>query len=88
MTIPAKDTARFFETAIDDEIVLMNVDTGCFHSLKGPSVAIWNLIDGERSSDRIIGELIERYEVEPTVCKGDVTDFLSELKQAGFVISR
>lgn len=88
MTIFAKDSARFFETVIDDEIVLMNVDTGSFHALKGSSVEIWNHIDGVRTADMIAGALIDCYEVEPNHCKRDVTSFLADLAQAGFVVSR
>ena len=88
MPAPAKAPSKYFETAIDDEIVLMNIDTGSFHSLKGPSVAIWNRIDGSRSTEKIISELVEQYDVEPDVCSRDVSGFLSDLTQAGFVVSR
>ena len=88
MPAPVKAPSKYFETAIDDEIVLMNIDTGSFHSLKGPSVQIWNRIDGTRSTEKILSELVEQYDVEPEICSKDVSGFLCDLTQAGFVVSR
>jgi hypothetical protein len=88
MITPTKDATRFFETELDDEIVLMNVETGSFHALKGASVEIWSRIDGVRTAEMIAAELVERYEVEPDHCTSDVTSFLGDLAQAGFVVSR
>ena len=44
-----KAIGKFVETELDGEVVVMNVDTGRFHVLKETGLAVWRLIDGERS---------------------------------------
>ena len=53
MTAIAKDHARFVETVIDDEIVVMQLDSGDFFSLSGSARAIWEAIDGTRDEAAI-----------------------------------
>lgn len=45
---------------------------------------IWKLCDG-KSVDEIVSELIESFEVGPDVLKNDVTAFIDELQEKGFV---
>jgi pyrroloquinoline quinone biosynthesis protein D len=87
MTILAKATAKFAETTIDDEVVLMNIDSGSFHALKGTGLAIWKLIDGERSTDAIMQELVARYTVKPEQCAAEVATFTAQLTKAGFIVA-
>lgn len=80
-----KADTRFAETVLDDEVVLMNVDTGEFFSLVGTGRAIWSLIDGKRDRIAIRDELLEIFEVEPEQCSSDVDAFIDLLVDGGFV---
>ena len=80
-----KATSRFAETALDDEVVLMNTQSGEFFALKGTGLAIWNLIDGKRDQTAICAVLAERFEVAPDQCHTDVAEFVAQLAKAGFV---
>ena len=85
MTRVCKNTDRFTEAAIDDEIVLMRMDTGEFFSLTGTAVEVWHLIDNERSQSDIV-ELLQRVFDAPTeVIAQDVSELLSELSGIGLV---
>ena len=59
MTALAKDRARFVETEIDQDIVVMVLDNGEFFSLQGTARAAWKLIDGTR----VLAALATRYAV-------------------------
>lgn len=82
----AKAEGAFSETAIDDEIVLMNLATGDFFSLEGTSRAIWLLIDGARSRSDIIAALAGVYSAEPDAIAADLDAFVGELRGAGLLV--
>jgi PqqD family protein of HPr-rel-A system len=80
-----KATDHFAETPLDDELVLMNIDTGSFHALKGTGLAIWHLIDGSRDEAAVCAALQETYEVDPQTCQAEVGRFIDQMAEAGFV---
>lgn len=76
---------RFSETAIDDEIVVMNLDTGDFFSLEGTGRAAWLLIDGTRDLSGIVAVLSEQFAAPHAVMAADLEIFVAELGRAGLV---
>ncbi len=86
MNMPvAKATGRFSETVIDEEVVVMSLDSGDFFSLTGTARAIWELIDGTRTCDIIVVELAGRHGVDPKAVAADVAAFLDQLENAGLL---
>jgi hypothetical protein len=83
--VPRKATQHFVETELDGEAVVMNVDTGQFHALKDTALAIWRLIDGERSVGAIQSELRKSYDVEQERCRAECERFFVSLHRAGFI---
>ena len=81
----ARAEGRFSESRIDDEVVLMQIDSGEFFSLSGTAAAIWELIDGTRNRATLVAELAERYDADPTHVGSDVDAFLAKLGAAGLV---
>lgn len=81
----AKQEDRFSETAIDDEIVVMSLDSGDFYSLVGTARDVWRLIDGARGADAIVAELASEYGVAPSAIADEVEAFLADLRGAGLV---
>ena len=81
----AKLSGRFSETMIDDEVVVMSLDSGDFFSLTDISREIWQLIDGTRSRNVIIAELAQAYEGNLEAISVDVDDFLNRLQETGFI---
>lgn len=80
-----KIATRFAETQLDDELVLMNVDTGTFHTLKGTGVAIWQLLDNTGDQGAICARLLEQYDVDDQSCAAEVGRFIDQMVEAGFV---
>ena len=85
MGVIAKRLDRFTETEIDDEIVVMTLDSGDFFSLSGTAAAAWRLIDGVRDRGQLIEELAEQYDTRDGEILSDVEDFLAQLEQLGLV---
>lgn len=76
---------RVVQTAIDDEIVVMDIETGDFFSLAGTARAIWQLIDGTRDRAALLAELAQEHGCAPAELSGDVDRFLGELSAAKLV---
>lgn len=85
MTTYTKNSDAFSETRIDDEIVLMRLDTGDFLSLKHTAVDIWELLDTPADRDAIVQAMAARYAVDPDFVVGDVDAFLASLSDAGLI---
>lgn len=85
MTILTKRPDRFTETEIDDEIVVMHLDSGEFFSLTGTAAAIWRLIDGTRDRAALIHALAAEFDGEERQVSTDVDEFLTQLRKIGLV---
>jgi len=85
MTVLSKLNDNFSETRIDDEIVVMRLDTGEFLSLTDTGSAIWQLIDGTRGRDDVVTVLAAQYDAPVDAISEDVDSFLDELRKAGLI---
>ena len=88
MTAPKKDPARFVETAIEDEVVVMNLDSGDFFSMTGTARSIWRLIDGEHTRDAIVATLAAAHDAPADTLADEVDGFLAELRAAGLIAAQ
>lgn len=75
----------FTETEIDDEVVLMKLDTGEFFSMTGTGRDIWLLIDGSRDRDAIVAALVSEFDGTEADIAGDVDEYIARLRDAGLV---
>ena len=80
-----KAVGRFSETTIDTETVVMDLDSGDFFSLTGTAAAVWQRIDGTRSREALLAELVIEYPMAPAEIAGDVDAFLAQLLSAGLI---
>jgi hypothetical protein len=79
---------KFIETTIDDETVIMDLDSGSFFSLSGTALDIWGLIDGSRDREGILAQLSGDYGAEPSEIAADVDGFLAELDRSGLIAAQ
>ena len=86
MAALAKRTDRFSEADIDEEIVVMMLDTGQFFSLSGTSAAIWRLIDGKRDRVAVLASLTAAFQGEERVVAKDLDEFLATLREMGLLV--
>lgn len=75
----------FSETAIDGEVVLLNLRDGTFFSLTGTAALIWPLLDGTRSRTALLAELARTHGEAEAVIAPDLDVFLNQLAKAGFI---
>ena len=87
MTILTKQAGRFTETEIDDEIVVMRLDTGEFYSLAGTAAATWRLIDGTRDQAALVKALAADFDGGEADIALDVDELITQLKELGLIVA-
>jgi hypothetical protein len=85
MTAIQKLAGNFTEAGIDDEVILMRLDTGELLSLTGTGAATWRLIDGKRDHHALVEALVEEFAADGAQVANDVRELLGQLKEARLV---
>ena len=84
----SKIAEAFAETAIDGEVVVMDLASGDFFSLVDSARDTWLLIDGRRSRAEVIAALAQDYGQPEAAIAADVGAFVDHLVAAGLVDER
>lgn len=71
---------------LDDEQILVHLDTGFCFALEGVGVRIWQLLENGATADGIVDSLVSEYEVARERVAVDVDTLLAELKQYELVV--
>ena len=74
-------------TALDDTIVMMDVDEGHYYELDPIATRIWELIDEGATVGAICDALVEQYEVDPQECQQDTMEFLKQAAERRLVLA-
>lgn len=82
---PIKNEKYPFRT-IDGQALIIDPSTNVIKLLNGVGTKIWELIDGERTGNEILQNILNEYEVNAEVAKSDLIKFLQELL-AGSIIT-
>ena len=69
----------------DNWAVLFNPDSGEAVGINPVGVAIWKLMDGKRNLEKIVAEVKDRFADVPETAFEEVSDFVSNLVESGFV---
>jgi hypothetical protein len=80
-----RNDAELLTTVVDGELIGMSVEQGACYGLDGVGTRVWDLLAEPRSIDSLCDELVQEYEVEPSVCLREVLDLLEELRAEGLV---
>lgn len=70
---------------IEDEGILYQVQENRIHSLNSTALLIWELCDGEHSSEEIAARIVSVYKVEPEKALEDVATTLKQLEELGLL---
>ncbi|MBV0900761.1 PqqD family protein [Haloarcula salina] len=72
-------------TAVDDEVIVLNSETGMYQGLTGVGPDIWRLVQEPTEFDEIVSALVAEYDVDRARCASDVSDFLETLATSRLV---
>jgi hypothetical protein len=68
-------------SALDDEIVVLDMEEGAYFTLNEVSAEIWKLIDGKRTISEIINAVHEVYEADYEMVKEDAIRIISDFSR-------
>lgn len=71
---------------IDNEVIIINLDTGSYYSLEKTGADIWNLIVDKVAAGEIVATLGQRYSGNRTEIEGAIRQFLSVLEEEGLIV--
>ena len=69
----------------DDWAVLFDPDSGDAFGLNPVSVFIWKLLDGTHNDRDLLNKLLEKCKNVPEEVESDITEFVNDLVERGFV---
>lgn len=70
---------------IEGEAVILSMETKVLRGLNPLGSRVWELIDGKRSMDEIVGQIVREFDVETRQADEDVGRFVQELLDKGLV---
>ena len=72
---------------IDDEVVMMSIETGEYYGLNTVASRIWELLEKPHTFRWLVDLLIQEFDIDESKCQNDVTVFLNQLMDKHLVIS-
>ena len=66
---------------IDDEVVMMSIETGAYYGIDEIGSRIWKLIETPCRVSDLIDKLMNEFEVDYETCQKDVLLFLQDLQE-------
>ena len=61
---------------VDDEVFLMDLLSLHTYALNTTAAFVWSLLDGRRSMEDICRAAMERYDIAPETCRGEIGELL------------
>jgi Coenzyme PQQ synthesis protein D (PqqD) len=78
---------RVMHETIDDEVIVIDLTTGSYYSLRAAGAEIWHAVERGLAEDEIADALGVRYDGEPTEIGAAVSRLLQELTDEGLIQS-
>ncbi len=80
-----RKSADLLESDVDEEVVALDVDKGTCYGLNAVGSRVWRLLDTPMSLQEICSTLEGEDEVEPDVCRDEVSRLLGDLQTEGLI---
>jgi Coenzyme PQQ synthesis protein D (PqqD) len=64
---------------IDDEFIMMSIESGKYHLMNATGSRIWALLDKPRTVAELCAILTSEFKITPAVCQKEVMDFVTQL---------
>lgn len=73
-------------TQIDNQIVLMCLQSGKYYTLDGSAMRIWELLKEPSAAEDIYETLLSEYTVDAETCRNDTSLFLKQMQQNALIL--
>lgn len=86
-TIYTNYAPQVIAEVIDEEAIIVNLDSGAYYSLRGAGAAIWEMAGQGWNADRIAAACAQRFEGESDQIQAAVARLLAELTAEGLLVA-
>ncbi len=69
----------------EDEAILFNPDTSDTIVINSTGCFIWSLLDGKRTKEDIVSEMVRAYDASVEKLKDDFTKYIADLEARNFI---
>lgn len=84
----AERSAELVETAIDDDLVAIDIARGACFGFNATAARVWALLDQPRPVAALVDRLVAEYAVDRQVCAAAVVALLHDLERRSLVTLR
>jgi hypothetical protein len=78
---------RVMVQQVEDQAVLLDIESGEYFSLNDVGKRVWDLCDGSRTVAQVADAICCDYDVQPDVASSDTAALLDTLAGAGLVVT-
>ncbi|KAA6187412.1 PqqD family protein [Thiohalocapsa marina] len=78
-------SSQILTQTIDDELVVLNIETGRYFGLQASGSRVWRLLEELGDTEAVIDGLLKTYEVDEVTLRRDVDELLTNLIEAQLV---
>ena len=72
-------------TPVDDEMVMMHLESNRYYGLNAMGRRIWELIETPTPITAVCQQLLTEFDVEPEICEREVLAFLTEMQDGNVI---
>jgi hypothetical protein len=80
-----KKSQKIAWRVVENDSVLLNLDTGYYYTLNEVGRFLWESLDGKKKVSAIHQEIVEHYDVDPETAKSDILELVDDLLKEGLV---
>jgi hypothetical protein len=81
-----KNPQVVYRALADDGGVLLHLESAQYHGVNSTGLAIWELLDGERTVAEVVADLRAGLDAPPAQVDEEVVEFLSALSARGLAL--
>lgn len=79
------DKEKIFWRTVENETVVLNIDTGIYYTLDGSGKTIWDMMASGKGEDEIIGKVVSKFDVDTKTVAKDLESLIKTFKKEGLI---
>ena len=75
-----------FSTEADNQIVILQYETGVYFTLNQVGMRIWQLLEQGKTLQEILNDLLQEYDVSKEQLRQDLLSVVKQFKEKGLIL--
>ena len=70
---------------VGNEAVILDIQSGYFFQLNRTAAQVWGLLESQITAGELCAKMAESHLVDSAICRGDVMDFIADMRDRGLI---